>query len=66
MQASIRYDSAVPEPSTLLLILTGTATGLVGSLRGLGGVFLVPLLTLAILGVLGSSPYTAARFAGAL
>jgi uncharacterized protein len=33
---------------TLLLLLTGAATGLVGSLLGLGGgVFLVPLLTLA-------------------
>lgn len=36
------------DPSTVLLLLTGAATGLVGSLLGLGGgVFLVPLLTLA-------------------
>jgi uncharacterized membrane protein YfcA len=38
----------VIEPPTVLLLLTGAATGLVGSLLGLGGgVFLVPLLTLA-------------------
>ncbi len=36
-------------PGTLLLLLTGAATGLAGSLLGLGGgVFLVPLLTLAL------------------
>jgi uncharacterized membrane protein YfcA len=36
-------------PSTPLLILTGAGTGLLGSLLGLGGgVFLVPLLTLAM------------------
>lgn len=35
------------EPSALLLIMTGAATGLVGALLGLGGgVFLVPLLAL--------------------
>jgi uncharacterized membrane protein YfcA len=39
----------VLEPSTLLLVLTGAATGVVGALLGLGGgVFLVPLLTLAL------------------
>jgi uncharacterized membrane protein YfcA len=39
----------VAEPSTLLLFLTGAGTGLVGSLLGLGGgVFLVPLLALAM------------------
>ncbi len=37
------------EPSTSILIVSGAATGLVGSLLGLGGgVFLVPLLTLAL------------------
>src|SRR6266508_1249694 len=37
------------EHSPLLLILAGGVTGLVGSLLGLGGgVFLVPLLTLAL------------------
>jgi uncharacterized protein len=37
----------VIELSTVLLLLTGAATGLVGALLGLGGgVFLVPLLTL--------------------
>ena len=36
------------EPSTMLLLVTGAATGLVGAMLGLGGgVFLVPLLTLA-------------------
>lgn len=36
-------------PASLLLILTGAGTGLVGALLGLGGgVFLVPLLTLAM------------------
>jgi uncharacterized membrane protein YfcA len=35
--------------STLLLVLTGAATGLVGALLGLGGgVFLVPLLSLSL------------------
>jgi uncharacterized membrane protein YfcA len=39
----------VPELSAWLLVLAGAATGLVGSLLGLGGgVFLVPLLTLAM------------------
>jgi uncharacterized membrane protein YfcA len=39
----------VGEHSSLVLALTGGATGLVGSLLGLGGgVFLVPLLTLAM------------------
>jgi hypothetical protein len=39
----------VPELSALLLVALGAATGLVGSLLGLGGgVFLVPLLTLAL------------------
>ena len=38
----------MPEYPTLLLGLTGAATGLVGSMLGLGGgVFLVPVLTLA-------------------
>jgi uncharacterized membrane protein YfcA len=37
------------EPSTLLLVVLGAGTGLVGSLLGLGGgVFLVPLLALAL------------------
>ena len=37
----------MPEYPTLLLALTGAATGLVGSMLGLGGgVFLVPVLTL--------------------
>ncbi|MBI3932923.1 MAG: sulfite exporter TauE/SafE family protein [Acidobacteria bacterium] len=37
------------DPSSLLLVATGAATGLVGALLGLGGgVFLVPLLTLAL------------------
>jgi len=39
----------VTATSTLLLILTGAATGLIGSLLGLGGgVLLVPILTLAM------------------
>jgi uncharacterized membrane protein YfcA len=39
----------VPDPHTVTLVLLGAATGLVGALLGLGGgVFLVPLLTLAI------------------
>lgn len=39
----------MPGPSTALLVATGGATGLVGSMLGLGGgVFLVPLLTLAL------------------
>jgi len=39
----------VPEHSTTLLALLGAVTGLVGALLGLGGgVFLVPLLTLAL------------------
>jgi uncharacterized protein len=39
----------VAEPSTVLLILTGAVTGLVGALLGLGGgVFLVPLLALGL------------------
>jgi len=39
----------VPELSPLVLIVTGALTGLMGSLLGLGGgVFLVPLLTLAM------------------
>jgi uncharacterized membrane protein YfcA len=39
----------MPEPSAPLLALLGAATGLVGSLLGLGGgVFLVPLLALAL------------------
>lgn len=39
----------MPDLSPPLLVLTGAATGLVGSLLGLGGgVFLVPLLTLAM------------------
>jgi uncharacterized membrane protein YfcA len=37
------------EPSTGILLLSGAATGLVGAMLGLGGgVFLVPLLTLAL------------------
>jgi len=39
----------VTEIPSLVLVLTGAATGLVGALLGLGGgVFLVPLLTLAL------------------
>jgi hypothetical protein len=39
----------VPARSTTLLVTTGAATGLVGAMLGLGGgVFLVPLLTLAL------------------
>lgn len=39
----------MPEHSSLLLMLAGGVTGLIGSLLGLGGgVFLVPLLTLAL------------------
>lgn len=39
----------MPAHSPLLLIVTGAGTGLVGALLGLGGgVFLVPLLTLAL------------------
>ena len=37
------------EPSTIVLAATGAATGLLGAMLGLGGgVFLVPLLTLAL------------------
>ena len=37
------------DASPLLLFVTGAATGLLGSMLGLGGgVFLVPLLTLAL------------------
>ncbi|HET8646810.1 MAG TPA: sulfite exporter TauE/SafE family protein [Vicinamibacteria bacterium] len=40
---------ALTAPALLLLVLVGAGTGLVGSLLGLGGgVFLVPLLTLAL------------------
>lgn len=39
----------MPQLSSALLVATGAATGLVGSLLGIGGgVFLVPLLTLAL------------------
>lgn len=39
----------MPDPSAPLLILIGAGTGLVGALLGLGGgVFLVPMLTLAM------------------
>lgn len=45
---SVTIPSVTPLP-TLLLVMTGAATGLVGSLLGLGGgVFLVPILTLAM------------------
>ena len=37
------------EPSALVLVATGAATGLLGAMLGLGGgVFLVPLLTLGL------------------
>jgi len=43
----MRYDAAVIALPTLILVLTGAATGLIGALLGLGGgVFLVPLLAL--------------------
>lgn len=39
----------MPDASTLILLLIGASTGLVGAMLGLGGgVFLVPLLTLAL------------------
>jgi uncharacterized membrane protein YfcA len=42
-------NRSVPGTGAPILILTGAATGLVGSMLGLGGgVFLVPLLTLAL------------------
>ena len=44
-----RYDHPVPETASVLLICVGAATGLVGSLLGIGGgVLLVPLLTLML------------------
>jgi uncharacterized membrane protein YfcA len=43
----MRYDAAVIAIPTLVLVVTGAATGLIGALLGLGGgVFLVPLLAL--------------------
>src|SRR5262245_10180429 len=47
--ASMADNRPVTGTGAPILILTGAATGLVGSILGLGGgVFLVPLLTLAL------------------
>ena len=48
VEVQLGYDRRVPEYPPLLLGLAGAATGILGAMLGLGGgVFLVPLLTLA-------------------
>ena len=47
--AGSRYDHRVHETTAAVLICVGAATGLIGSLLGIGGgVLLVPLLTLML------------------